>query len=103
MVNEPILTVSALTDTSFRIYCKNVSSSEYDSLFIFTLENSLWVPTSAYALEEQVVHNNSYLIDIPSIIQRSYKVVVKNTSYHSLPQSLVGMLLPISGFTLIES
>ncbi len=103
VVNEPILTVSALTDTSFRIYCKNVSSSEYDSLFIFTLENSLWVPTSAFALEEQVVHNNSYLIDIPSIIQRSHKVVVKNTSYHSLPQSLVGMLLPISGFTLIES
>ena len=103
VVNDPILTVSALTDTSFRIYCKNVSSSEYDSLFIFTLENSLWVPTSAYALEEQVVHNNSYLIDIPSIIQRSHKVVVKNTSYHSLPKSLVGMLLPISGFALIES
>lgn len=102
-VNEPSLTVSALTDTSFRIYCRDVSSSEYDSLFIFILEDSLWVPTSAYALQEQVSHNDSYLIDVPSVGQRSHKILVKNANYHSLPQSLVGMLLPISGFTLIES
>ena len=102
-VNEPSLTVSALTDTSFRIYCSDVSSSEYDSLFIFTLEDSLWEFYSVYALEEQVSHNGSYLIDVPSIGQRSHKILVKNANYHSSPQSLVGVLLPISGFTLIES
>ena len=102
-INEPSLTVSALTDTSFRIYCRNVSSSEYDSLFIFSLEDSLWVPTSVFSLEERIVHNNSYLVDVPSSEQRFHKVVVKNANYHSAPQSLIGLLLPISGFTLIES
>ena len=97
------MTTSSITDTSFRIYCDGESLSQFDSLFVLILGDSSWVTYSSYALAEQPYYNGNVFIDVFTNEQNSYKVVIKNTNYHFLSESFIGSLLPLSGFTLVES
>ena len=100
---SPGVTTSAITDTSFRIYCEEESSLEYDSIFVLIHEGSSWSVQSAYLLSQQPNHNGNILIDVMMSESFTHKVAFKNANYHFLSQLFEGKLLSLPGFTLVES
>ena len=97
------LSTKAVTDTSVRLYCTGISSSDFDSLLVFILQDTIWELHARKSLSDQIYYNNKYIIDIGTSVSNTYRVTAKNNNYYTISEPKLSGPLMISGFKLLES